>query len=230
MAQNLLIRSCLTWILMIPLLGSCQNNTSINTGYNEADFTQSIQRIAQMDKTELSKAYLASGCFWCVEAIYERLEGVEEVISGYAGGHTPYPTYGASNTGLTGHAEAVVVYYDPALIDFSTLIKVYFASQNISQFNGQGPDHGSQYRSILFYQNQEQAHIISAQISALEQELGKGKVAAEVQAFDKFWPAEDYHQDYEANHPYHPYIVNTSIPRLKRVMAKLPELYKKSEQ
>lgn len=219
----------MTIALLIPSLISCQNKTTINTGYVAQDFSQSIEQIAQMDNTGLSKAYLASGCFWCVEAIYERLQGVEEVISGYAGGHTPYPTYGASNTGLTGHAEAVVVYYDPEIIDFATLIKVYFASQNISQFNGQGPDHGSQYRSILFYQNQEQADIIAQQIGQLEKELGQGKVAAEVQAFEKFWPAEDYHQDYEANHPYHPYIVNTSIPRLKRVMAKLPELFKKAE-
>jgi len=229
MARTIYFGYLLSLSLLLPILGSCQNKTTLNTGYQQEDFTKSVQRIAQMDKTQFKKAYLASGCFWCVEAIYERLNGVEEVISGYAGGHTPYPTYGASNTGLTGHAEAVVIYYDPVLIDFSTLIKVYFASQNISQFNGQGPDHGSQYRSILFYQNQEEADIIQAQISALEQELGKGKVAAEVQGFDKFWPAEDYHQDYEANHPYHPYIVNTSIPRLKRVMAKLPELFKKNE-
>ncbi len=214
---------------MINTVASCQNKTTINTGYKAQDFSQSIQRIKEMDQTGLSKAYLASGCFWCVEAIYERLQGVEEVISGYAGGQTPYPTYGASNTGLTGHAEAVVIYYNPEIVDFATLIKVYFASQNISQFNGQGPDYGSQYRSILFFQNQEQAEIIAQQISQLEKELGQGKVAAEVQAFDKFWPAEDYHQDYEANHPYHPYIVNISIPRLKRVMTKLPGLFKGSE-
>ncbi|HBB48132.1 MAG TPA: peptide-methionine (S)-S-oxide reductase [Flavobacteriaceae bacterium] len=221
-----LFRYFVTIALLTPNLASCQNKTTINTGYNAADFTQSIEHIEKMDQTGLSKAYLASGCFWCVEAIYERLTGVQEVISGYAGGHTPYPTYGASNTGLTGHAEAVVVYYDPNLIDFATIIQVYFASQNISQFNGQGPDQGNQYRSILFYQNKEEANIIAQQISDLEQELGKGKVAAQVMAFDKFWPAEDYHQDYEANHPYHPYIVNTSIPRLKRVMAKLPQLFK----
>ncbi|MDB2587583.1 peptide-methionine (S)-S-oxide reductase MsrA [Flavobacteriaceae bacterium] len=229
MTTRRLLSQIFTLIFLIPSLGSCQDKTTINTGYSAQDFTQSIKRIEEMDQTELSKAYFASGCFWCVEAIYERLTGVVEVVSGYAGGQTPYPTYGASNTGLTGHAEAVVVYYDPNLIDFATLLKVYFASQNISQFNGQGPDHGSQYRSIIFYQNQEEAEIINQQIKALEKQIGQGKVAAEVQAFDKFWPAEDYHQNYEANHPYHPYIVNTSIPRLKRVMTKLPELFKKSE-
>lgn len=229
MTTRRLLSQIFTLIFLIPSLGSCQDKTTINTGYSAQDFTQSIKRIEEMDQTELSRAYFASGCFWCVEAIYERLTGVVEVVSGYAGGQTPYPTYGASNTGLTGHAEAVVVYYDPNLIDFATLLKVYFASQNISQFNGQGPDHGSQYRSIIFYQNQEEAEIINQQIKALEKQLGQGKVAAEVQAFDKFWPAEDYHQNYESNHPYHPYIVNTSIPRLKRVMTKLPDLFKKSE-
>jgi len=229
MTTQRLLTHIFTLIFLIPSLGSCQDKTTINTGYNAQDFTQSIKRIEEMDQTELSKAYFASGCFWCVEAIYERLTGVVEVVSGYAGGHTPYPTYGASNTGLTGHAEAVVAYYDPNQIDYATLLNVYFASQNISQFNGQGPDHGSQYRSIIFYQNQEEAEIINQQIKALEKQLGQGKVAAAVQAFDKFWPAEDYHQNYEANHPYHPYIVNTSIPRLKRVMTKLPELFKKSE-
>jgi len=229
MTTQRLLSLIFTLIFLIPSLGSCQDKTTIKTGYNAQDFTQSIKRIEEMDQTELSKAYFASGCFWCVEAIYERLTGVVEVISGYAGGHTPYPTYGASNTGLTGHAEAVVVYYDSDQIDFATLLNVYFASQNISQFNGQGPDHGSQYRSIIFYQNQEEAEIINQQIKALEKQLGQGKVAAAVQAFDKFWPAEDYHQNYEANHPYHPYIVNTSIPRLKRVMTKIPELFKKTE-
>jgi len=229
MTTQRLLTHIFTLIFLIPSLGSCQDKTTIKTDYNAQDFTQSIKRIEEMDQTELSKAYFASGCFWCVEAIYERLTGVVEVVSGYAGGHTPYPTYGASNTGLTGHAEAVVVYYDPNQIDYATLLNVYFASQNISQFNGQGPDHGSQYRSIIFYQNQEEAEIINQQIKALEKQLGQGKVAAAVQAFDKFWPAEDYHQNYEANHPYHPYIVNTSIPRLKRVMTKLPELFKKSE-
>ncbi len=209
--------------LLIQTTGSCQDK--INTGYRAADFTNSIAQIKKMDKTSLSTAYLASGCFWCVEAIFERLDGVEEVISGYAGGHTSYPTYGASNTGLTGHAEAVVVYYDAEKINFETLLTVYFASQNISQFNGQGPDNGSQYRSILFYQNQKEAEIIAQKIESLEAQLGRGKVASEVQAFDTFWPAEDYHQDFEANHPNHPYIQNISIPRLKRVKAQLPNLF-----
>jgi peptide-methionine (S)-S-oxide reductase len=93
-----------------------------------------------------AKAYFASGCFWCVEAIYESVYGVKESISGYAGGHTKNPTYEASNTGRTGHAEAVEIIYDPEKVSFKTLVDVYFGSQNIEQVNGQGPDRGSQYR------------------------------------------------------------------------------------
>ena len=102
------------------------------------------------------RAYFASGCFWCVEAIYESLIGVEESISGYSGGHTKNPTYESSNTGKTGHAEAVEIIYNPNVISFKILIDVYFESQNISQVNGQGNDRGSQYRSIIFYQNMEE--------------------------------------------------------------------------
>ena len=104
----------------------------------------------------MARAYFASGCFWCVEAVYESVKGVSEVINGYAGGHTNNPTYQSSNTGRTGHAEAVEVIYDPTVVSFSSLLDVYFGSQNTTQVNGQGPDRGSQYRSIIFYQNEAQ--------------------------------------------------------------------------
>jgi len=173
-----------------------------------------------------AKAYFASGCFWCVEAVYESVKGVEESISGYAGGHTENPTYESSNTGTTGHAEAVEIIYDPSVVSFSTLVDVYFGSQNIEQKNGQGPDHGSQYRSILFYQNEAEKKIIDEKIA----EIGRDKVAAEVMPFEKFWVGEDYHQDYEKKHPYHPYILNVSIPRLKRFQEKFPHLLKEEAE
>lgn len=175
----------------------------------------------------LEVAYFASGCFWCVEAVYESVVGVEESISGYSGGHTQNPTYEASNTGTTGHAEAVAVYYDPKVVSFKTLVDVYFGSQNITQKNGQGPDHGSQYRSIVFYQNAKQKAIVDTKIAQLNAELKNEKVAAEVMEFDKFWVGEDYHQDYEKRHPNHGYIQNVSVPRLNRFKAKFPELIKK---
>lgn len=177
----------------------------------------------------LSKAYFASGCFWCVEAIYESVKGVEESISGYAGGHTSNPTYESSNTGRTGHAEAVEIYYDPAIVSFATLVDVYFGSQDVTQVNGQGGDRGSQYRSIIFYQNKEEKKIIQEKIAILNKEIAPDKVAAEVKFFDKFWIGEDYHQNYEKLHPNQGYIKAVSVPRLKRFQAKFPELIKTDE-
>lgn len=170
-------------------------------------------------------AYFASGCFWCVEAVYESVKGVDESVSGYAGGHTKNPTYEDSNTGKTGHAEAVKVIYDPEVISFSQLVDVYFGSQNPTQVNGQGPDHGSQYRSIIFYQNDAEKNIIEKKKAALAQKLGE-PVAAEVKPFEKFWEAEGYHQNYEVQHPENPYIQKVSIPRINRFKEKFPELLK----
>lgn len=174
---------------------------------------------------DYARAYFASGCFWCVEAIYESVKGVKESISGYSGGHTKNPTYESSNTGKTGHAEAVEIIYDPEVVSFATLVDVYFGSQNVTQVNGQGPDRGSQYRSIIFYQNEEEKKIIDAKKAELNIEYD-GKVAAEVKPFEKFWVGEDYHQDYEKLHPNQGYIRAVSIPRLKKFQAKFPELIK----
>jgi peptide-methionine (S)-S-oxide reductase len=173
-----------------------------------------------------NKAYFASGCFWCVEAIYESVKGVKESISGYSGGHTKNPTYEDSNTGNTGHAEVVEIIYNPEIISFKKLVDVYFGSQNITQVNGQGNDRGSQYRSIIFYQNEEEKKIIETKIDQLNKQLKGKKVAAEVMPFQKFWIAEEYHQNYEKLHPNNPYIQNVSVPRLKKFQKNFPDLLK----
>lgn len=170
-------------------------------------------------------AHFASGCFWCVEAVYEHVKGVQDVVSGYSGGHTKNPTYESSNTGKTGHAEAIKVTYDPSVVSFASLVDVYFGSQNPTQVNGQGPDRGSQYRSIIFYQNAEEKAIIEEKKAALAKELNSN-IAAEVMAFEKFWMAEDYHQDYERLHPNNSYIRNVSIPRFNKFKKNFPELVK----
>ncbi len=170
------------------------------------------------------RAYFASGCFWCVEAIYEHAVGVNEVISGYSGGHTENPTYESSNTGKTGHAEAVEIRYNHDIISFEQLVDIYFATQNIEQQNGQGNDIGSQYRSIIFYQNDKEKSIIDSKIKAFKDQ--GIKVAAEVKKFEKFWIAEDYHQDYEQKHPNHPYIKAVSVPRLNSFKKSFPDLVK----
>ncbi len=204
------------------MLFSCNNAAQVNPKQQDIINAEPIEVDMKNGK---ARAYFASGCFWCVEAIYESVKGVDEAISGYAGGHTKNPTYESSNTGRTGHAEAVEVIYDPKVVSFETLVDVYFASQNPTQVNGQGPDTGSQYRSIIFYQNDEQKTIISKKFNAIEKQLGK-KVAAEVYPFQKFWVAEDYHQDYERLNPDNPYIQNVSIPRLNRFKRKMPDILK----
>ena len=212
------------WLLTILVITcfNCQN---------QAQEVDKLEAIRTADPVEVpmqdgkARAYFASGCFWCVEAIYESVRGVEESISGYAGGYVDNPTYELSNTGRTGHAEAVEIIYDPNVVSFATLVDVYFGSQNITQVNGQGPDIGSQYRSIIFYQNAEQKSIIDEKIAAIERERNI-EVAAEGYPFLKFWVGEDYHQDYERRNPNHPYIRRVSIPRLKRFQSKFPELLK----
>ncbi|WP_127845009.1 peptide-methionine (S)-S-oxide reductase MsrA [Psychroflexus aestuariivivens] len=204
----------------------------LSFGCSEAQNQKSESKIKSesFDDQKYERAYFASGCFWCVETIYESLKGVEEVFSGYSGGHTKNPTYQSSNTGRTGHAEAVEVIYNPDVIDFSTLVDVYFGSQNVTQQNGQGPDIGSQYRSIIFYTNSKEKEIIDEKIKRLSKEYEK-PIAAEVKAFDKFWMAEENHQGYKENNPNNRYIQNVSIPRFNRFKAKFPELLKpKSER
>jgi len=216
--------------LSIALLFSCNNNAQQKTASKNTK-TKIEQGLMDADPVEVplqdgkARAYFASGCFWCVEAIYESVKGVEESISGYSGGHTLNPTYESSNTGRTGHAEAVEIIYDPNVVSFATLVDVYFGSQNPVQENGQGPDIGSQYRSIIFYQNDEQKQIILEKKEALAKKLNK-RIAAEVMPFQKFWVAEDYHQDYERLHPESSYIQRISIPRLNRFKQKFPHLLK----
>lgn len=185
---------------------------------------QDLQSISVNEKN-VHKAYFASGCFWCVEAIYESLIGVIEVTSGYSGGDTNNPTYGLVNTKLTGHAETIEVVYNPSEISFSNLLDVYFGSQNIDQINGQGPDRGPQYRSIIFYQNNKQKTIIESKINEIESENNL-KVAAEVYPFIKFWVAENYHQNFKKNNPNHPYIKNVSNPRFENFKFKFEDLIK----
>ena len=208
----------------------------IATGCSQEKTDRANQVKAQQNKpvevpleNGMARAYFASGCFWCVEASYESVKGVKEAISGYSGGHTENPTYESTSTGTTGHAEAIEVIYDPKVVSFATLVDVYFASQDVTQVNGQGADRGSQYRSILFYQNEEQKKIIEEKTAAMNKKIAPKEVAAEIYPFQKFWVAEAYHQDFEKNNPNNPYVQRVSIPRLERFQKKLPEVLKGGE-
>ncbi len=218
------MKKIILFLIITPLFilqGSCQTSKKKNN-----DRSTNLTPVQVESKDGFKRAYFASGCFWCVEAVYESVKGVQESISGYSGGYTKNPSYEASNTGQTGHAEAVEVIYNPNIISFKQLVDVYFGSQNVTQKNGQGPDRGSQYRSIIFYQNDEEKKIIENKINYLNEKLDDKKAAAEVYPFQKFWVAEDYHQNYEKLHPENPYIQNVSIPRLKRFQQNFPYLLK----
>ena len=173
-------------------------------------------------------AYFASGCFWCVEAVFESVEGVEEAVSGYAGGHTLNPTYKTIGTGRTGHSETVAVTYDPKKVSFTDLVTVFYDSHDPTTVNGQYPDFGTQYRSIAFYKTNKEKQIIENKIAQLNKDVYNGKIVTEVTAFKKFHRAEEYHQDYERLNPNHPYIRNVSIPRLNKFKKKTSVALKKS--
>ncbi|KQC32886.1 peptide methionine sulfoxide reductase [Nonlabens sp. YIK11] len=205
-------------ILLMFAANSCNQQDKDMEQTEAAMNSEPIEVAATQEGME--KAYFASGCFWCVEEIYESVKGVEEAISGYSGGTSTNPTY----ENHADHAEANEIIYDPKVVSFETLVDVYFASQNIEQVNGQGPDRGESYRSIIFYQNDEQKQIIDAKIKELE-DAGYD-VAAEVKAFQKFYVAEDYHQDYAENHPTNGYIENVSVPRWRRFAAAMPNVIK----
>lgn len=203
----------------LPACSQPQQGSSTSANHQTTD---------HQDLTGFSRAYFASGCFWCVEAVFESVKGVEEAISGYAGGSEANPTYQQVSRAATGHAEAVEVFYDETIIDFQTLVKVYYGSHDPTTRNRQGPDRGPQYRSIAFYQSEEEKQIILAYINSLyaSGEYEAGEIVTEVEKLETFWPAEDYHQNYERNNPNNPYVRSVSIPRLKRFQKQYPDLLK----
>ena len=172
------------------------------------------------------EAYFASGCFWCVEAIFESLKGVEEVYSGYSGGVTINPSYREVMSGNTGHAETVEIVYNPKIIDFKTLVKVFFESHDPTTKDSQGPDFGSQYRSIAFYNNENEKEIIKSYIEDLNKNIFENKIVTEIIKFQKFYYAETYHQDFEKKNPNNLYINKVSIPRINNFKNKMESLLK----
>ncbi|MGB5012989.1 MAG: peptide-methionine (S)-S-oxide reductase MsrA [Pyrinomonadaceae bacterium] len=169
----------------------------------------------------LETATLAAGCFWCVEAVFDDLVGVEDVVSGYSGGHTGNPTYQQVCSETTGHAEVVQITFDPTQLSFKELLQVYFTVHDPTTLNRQGGDIGTSYRSAIFYHSDEQkrvAHEVIAEITA--EGVYDAPIVTEVTAFDKFWPAEDYHQEYFANNPNQPYCAAVVAPKVAKFRQK----------
>jgi peptide-methionine (S)-S-oxide reductase len=173
-------------------------------------------------------AVLAGGCFWGVEAVFEHVKGVTDVRSGYSGGSVATAHYEKVGTGETGHAESVRIIFDPSQISYGQVLKVFFSvAHDPTQLNRQGPDSGTQYRSAIFYSNEEQKRIAQAYINQLNQaKVFSRPIVTQVAALQSFNEAEGYHQDYLDNHPDEPYIVINDLPKLENLRKQLPGLYK----
>ena len=177
---------------------------------------------------KLEMATLAGGCFWCLEAVYKELRGVERVVSGYTGGATPSPTYQQVCTGRTGHAEAVQIKFDPDEVSYRELLEVFFTVHDPTTLNRQGADVGTQYRSAIFYHTPEQREIAEATIRALEDEqLWDAPVVTQIVPAGEFYPAEDYHQEYFANNPLQPYCRAVVAPKVAKFRQKYLEKLKR---
>ncbi|TYP92730.1 peptide-methionine (S)-S-oxide reductase [Fodinibius salinus] len=176
---------------------------------------------------KLETAYFASGCFWCTEAVFERVKGVKEVVSGYAGGDKPNPSYKEVASGSTEYAESVRVRYDSDVVSYRQLVKVFYGSHDPTQLNRQGPDVGKQYRSVIFYQNDEEL-AIAKEIKKKLEEAGKYKdpIVTKFTKYDQFYEAEDYHQGYYDAHPNDSYIVNVSKPKVEKFIKNFKHLLK----
>jgi peptide-methionine (S)-S-oxide reductase len=166
------------------------------------------------------KAYFASGCFWCVEAIFETIPGVINASSGYAGGSVPNPSYEEVCSGKTGYAETVEVTFNKKSVSFEKLLEVFFNSHDPTTLNKQGPDVGTQYRSAVFYINEEQRKATEAFILGLLKENEFNKITTTVEKMKMFYPAENYHQDFVKNNPNHPYVMSVSNKRKQKFLNK----------
>jgi len=181
-------------------------------------------------KENLQTATLAGGCFWCLEAVFDEIKGVESVESGYAGGNVPNPNYRDVCTGMTGHAEVVQVTFDPSVVSYRDLLNVFFGIHDPTTMNRQGADVGTQYRSAIFYHNDEQKATAEQLIKELnDQHIWDRPIVTEVARFDKFYVAEGYHQEYYANNPYQPYCMAVVAPKVAKFRKHFMEMLKKTQ-
>jgi peptide-methionine (S)-S-oxide reductase len=165
----------------------------------------------------LEKATFAAGCFWCTEAVFQRLAGVQSVVSGYSGGHVPHPTYEQVCTGATGHAEAVEITFDPRQLSYAELLKVFWKTHDPTTLNRQGNDHGTQYRSAIFYHNDQQRKLAEESKQRLDASGAlAGPIVTQIVPYKEFFPAEDYHRDYFKLHGRQPYCQTVIRPKVEK--------------
>ncbi|WP_406694495.1 peptide-methionine (S)-S-oxide reductase MsrA [Singulisphaera sp. Ch08] len=224
LAASLAIALLMGLASQAPARAQSKGDESPNAG--KADETKSEsknkaddkEKKADEPKVKLEKATFGGGCFWCLEAVYERIPGVKSVVSGYAGGNVPRPTYEMVSSGLTGHAEVVQLVYDPEVVPFEKLLKVFWACHNPTTLNQQGPDFGTQYRSIILYHNEDQK---KAALKSYKELTAAGvfadPIVTQLEPLKEFYPAERYHQDYFRRNSSAAYCQAEIVPKLRKL-------------
>ncbi len=183
---------------------------------------ESGKAAAPKKKPKIERATFGGGCFWCMEAVFERIPGVKSVVSGFAGGHVPNPSYEMVCTGLTGHAEVIQITYDPSVVSYDKLLSVFWTSHDPTTLNSQGPDYGPQYRSIILYHDDDQKAAAQQQYRDLMAHRGRrSPIVTELVPFSEFYPAGAYHQDYYRNHPDSDYSIMYIEPKVRKIRQKL---------
>ena len=210
----------------MTLLGSaCNSATSNSASVKPATTSTTMDTQQPNTDNKLETIVLGGGCFWCVEAIYQDLKGVEKVVSGYAGGSVSNPTYREVCTGTTGHAEVLQISYDPAIISLQDILQIFFTVHDPTTLNRQGADVGTQYRSVIFYNSAEEKAIAEA-AKTEAQEIWDDAIVTEIVPATTFYPAEQYHQNYYKDNPYQPYCNIVITPKVKKFRAKYQDKLK----
>jgi peptide-methionine (S)-S-oxide reductase len=211
-------------LLLLPSLGSLACTTTMHGQL--PPFAGDPQSPAAKGK---QTAVLAGGCFWGVDAVFKHVKGVSRVLAGYSGGSASTAEYETVSSGTTGHAESVKITYDPSLISYGELLRIFFSvATDPTQLNRQGPDTGTQYRSVIFYASEEQKQTALAYIDQLNKaKIFSAPIVTQVVPLKAFYPAEEYHQNFLERHPDQPYIVFNDLPKLRELQKQFPDLYKK---
>lgn len=211
------IQKALQIVLASMLLAACGNASSTNINFADGPGKDQVRKIKLVAPKGKAIAAFAEGCFWCSEEIFEDVAGVDSVISGYSGGNVPNPTYAKVSTGTTGYAESVLVYYDPKKISYPELLKVFYASHDATTKDRQGPDEGTQYRSVVFYADPtEKSAAETAKTNALKSGMFQRAIVTEITPLKEFYRAEEYHQNYAKQNGDNPYIQNVSEQRFNQ--------------
>jgi peptide-methionine (S)-S-oxide reductase len=211
------------WACAAARAESSVPNRSKSSGNQPA----SGEKAATENEPKLETATLGAGCFWCSEAVFQRIKGVESVVSGFSGGHVKNPSYEMVATGLTGHAEVVQITFDPEVISYEELLDIFWKSHDPTTLNKQGIDKGPQYRSVIFYHDKEQKEEAErSKIKAARSGRTSRKIVTEIAPFKEFYPAEDYHQNYFNNHPEIEYCQSVIVPKVNKVKKNFKDMLK----